>query len=499
LADILLTHSYHLLYDQKQMRKMQPYRPLGALYAAAALRAAGFTVALFDTMLLNPEKYFAASLAEHKPCVVVIYEDDFNFLTKMCLTRMREVAWHITEIVKRKEVPVIVHGSDASDNPELFLNHDIDYVLRGEAEQTLLALCAALIDRRPVGEIDGLVCLDGEGRPSYSKQRMSRNPEWTSLPVPPLDLTDFASYRNVWKEAHGYFSVNMVSSRGCPYRCNWCAKPISGNKFQLRSPAEVAEEMRQLKVEAGAEYIWFGDDVFALNHHWVQDFATEVKARDAALPFKIQSRADLMTESTVETLKHAGCDEVWMGVESGSQRILDAMDKGLQLSKVRAARLRLKAAGIRTCYFLQFGYPGEQWHDLQKTIQFVRETRPNDIGISFSYPLPGTRFYEQVQEQLGPKRNWSDSDDLCIMFQAEYTTDFYRAVRDALHEEVDSWTKEAELSSETAASLKRMWKDVYALESASRNPNALVLPSPNVGGLASSTSLVSIHQLTTRA
>jgi radical SAM superfamily enzyme YgiQ (UPF0313 family) len=198
--------------------------------------------------------------------------------------------------------------------------------------------------------------------------------------------------------------------------------------------------MKLLKTVAGVDHIWFGDDVFALNHQWVQEFADEVTRRNAAVPFKIQSRADLMTEETVRNLKAAGCAEVWMGVESGSQTVLNAMDKGLSLPAVIAARTRLRQAGIRACYFLQFGYPGENWAELQETIAFVRETRPDDIGVSFSYPLPGTVFYERVQMQLGEKRNWTDSDDLCIMFRAAYTTEFYRAVRDALHAEVDSWT-----------------------------------------------------------
>jgi radical SAM superfamily enzyme YgiQ (UPF0313 family) len=231
--------------------------------------------------------------------------------------------------------------------------------------------------------------------------------------------------------------------------------------------------MRSLKVSAGVQHIWFGDDVFALDRHWVQRLAEEVVKKDATVPFKIQSRADLMSETTVKHLKAAGCAEVWMGVESGSQVVLDAMDKGLKLSSVRAARLLLKDAGIRACYFLQLGYPGETWSELQETIAFVREMRPDDVGISFSYPLPGTVFYERVQEQLGQKRNWTDSDDLCIMFRAAYKTDFYRAVRDALHAEVDAWRNSNE-TRETETRICALWRRVNELEPISRDPNALV-------------------------
>jgi radical SAM superfamily enzyme YgiQ (UPF0313 family) len=169
------------------------------------------------------------------------------------------------------------------------------------------------------------------------------------------------------------------------------------------------------------------------------------------------------------------------------------MDKGLRLRSVNVARLRLKEAGIRACYFLQFGYPGETWEQLQETIAFVRETRPDDVGISFSYPLPGTVFYERVQGQLGQKRNWTDSDDLCIMFKAAYTTDFYRAVRDALHAEVDAW-RESEVRSDTRARTVALWDKVNDLEPVSKNPDAFAYPARNADFVSS--VLVPLGQLT---
>jgi anaerobic magnesium-protoporphyrin IX monomethyl ester cyclase len=467
-ADVLLTHSYHLPYDQKQMRKMQPYSPIGTLYAATSLQEKDISVAVFDPMLEDPITGITRALEKHRPRIVAIYEDDFNFLSKMCLTRMREVAFAIAAAAHEAGAVVIAHGSDATDNSQLFLENGIDYILQGEAEQTLADLCFTLLHCEPVGDIAGLVRLDAEKGVVHGSQKHPRNPAWATLAGPSRNLIDLSPYRKAWKEAHGYFSVNMVAGRGCPFHCNWCAKPISGNKFHLRPAAEVAEEMRQLKVEAKAEHVWFGDDIFALNHHWVQEFAVAVKAKQASLPFKVQSRADLMSETTVAGLKAAGCTEVWMGVESGSQNILDAMDKRLKLAAVITARQRLQQAGIRACYFLQFGYPGERWGELQETIAFVRKTRPDDIGISFSYPLPGTVFYQRVQEQLGAKRNWTDSDDLCIMFKAAYTSNFYRAVRDALHAEVSNWYS-APSAPDAGAAVEQLWQTVYALEPESRN------------------------------
>lgn len=451
---------------------MQPYAPLGTLYAATALREAGISVAVFDSMLEDPCAKLPGLLAEYEPNIVVVYEDDFNFLSKMCLTRMREVAREIATAARGIGAVAIVHGSDSTDNPELFLKNGFDYVLCGEAEETLVKLCIAILQSAELTVIDGLVRREESGQIARSSERLAKNPEWSSLPLPARDLVDLEPYRAAWQAAHGYFSVNMVSSRGCPYHCNWCAKPISGNKFHLRPAAIVAEEMRFLKTSARVDHIWFGDDVFALNHHWVHEFAEEVAKRNAAVPFKIQSRADLMTEQTVHDLKSAGCAEVWMGVESGSQAVLTAMDKGLSLPSVVTARHLLKQAEIRACFFLQFGYPGETWAELQETIAFVRHTRPDDIGISFSYPLPGTAFYERVQQELGQKRNWVDSDDLCIMFHAAYSTDFYRAVRDALHAEVDSWRNSA--NENACAQVTALWERVAELEPESRNVEAFM-------------------------
>jgi anaerobic magnesium-protoporphyrin IX monomethyl ester cyclase len=468
LAQVLLTHSYHLPYDSKQLRKMQPYTPIGTLYAATALREKGMSVAVFDSMLEEPSEKFSAMLKKYQPTIVAVYEDDFNFLSKMCLTRMREVAWEMARAARAAGATVIAHGSDSTDNALMFLENGFDYVLCGEAEEALVQLCTSILRGESITGIDGLVRLDEGGQLVHGRNRISTNPAWAELSIASRDLIDLEPYRAAWTKSQGYFSTNMVASRGCPYRCNWCAKPISGNKFHLRPAAVVAEEMRLLKTDAGVQHIWFGDDVFALNHHWVEEFAEEVTKRDASIPFKIQSRADLMSEQTVSHLKTAGCTEVWMGVESGAQVVLNAMDKGLSLPSVVLARRRLKEAGIRACYFLQFGYPGETWNELQETITFVRATRPDDIGISFSYPLPGTVFYERVRAQLGQKRNWKDSDDLCIMFKAAYTTSFYRAVRDALHAEVDSW-RESRLSDKTQAHLDALWQAVDDLEPLSRD------------------------------
>ncbi len=471
MADVLLTHSYHLPYDRKQARKMEPYPPLGTLYAAGLLRENGIAVAAFDSMLQEPEAGFREALRKHPPRIVAIYEDDFNFLTKMCLTRMREVAWRMIETAREWGAQVVVHGSDATDHAGEYLRHGCDYVLEGEAEYTLLQVVKAMQSGGEPRNIAGLKWLKRgvAGETVEESGRKAGNGDGR-LPIPARDLIDVKSYREAWKDAGRAFSMNLIASRGCPFRCNWCAKPIFGDAFQLRPAAEVAAEMKLLKETYGAEHLWFADDIFGLNRHWVKEFASCVEELRSAVPFKIQARADLLTKEVAQALRRAGCAEVWMGVESGSQKVLDVMEKGLRVEEVIAAREYLKDEGIRACYFLQLGYPGEQWEDIQKTIALVRETRPDDVGVSFSYPLPNTRFYERVKKQLGAKQNWSDSEDLCVMFKGAYTDRLYRAVRDALHAEVESWKNGAE------GAHRELWKEVAALEPICRNADATELP-----------------------
>ncbi|HEX5413019.1 MAG TPA: radical SAM protein [Terriglobia bacterium] len=490
MADVLLTHSYHLYYDRKQVRKMQPYPPLGTLYAAALLRQKGFSVALFDSMLNDPAEEFPEAVRKHRSKIVVIYEDNFNFLSKMCLSRMRKVAFEMIDAARRAGATVVVHGSDSSDHCAEYLAGGADYVLVGEAEWTLLEVVERLAGdvKRDPTSIPGVVYSSNGGERVIRSSRRPLMRDLDQLPFPARDLIDMDLYRRAWRESHGFFSLNLVSSRGCPYRCNWCAKPIYGDSFHARTPEAVAEEMWQLRERFGADHLWFADDLFGINNRWIQNFADHVKSRNSAMPFKVQARADLMrNEQTVAALAKCGCAEVWMGVESGSQKVLDAMDKGIRIDQVLRARQNLKRHGIRACFFLQFGYPGETWSDIQKTIQMVRETRPDDIGVSVSYPLPGTRFYQRVREELGAKSNWVDSDDLAMMFKGAYTSEFYRALRDALHAEVESWSspegwkfslrdRSAPAARMGADQVAELWNRVEQQEPACRNSDATLLP-----------------------
>jgi anaerobic magnesium-protoporphyrin IX monomethyl ester cyclase len=431
---VLFGQAYFLRFDPKLWDAGQPYAPLGALYAAAAVRARGYDVALFDAMLAESEAEWSDALDRHRPQYAVLYEDSFNYLSKMCLLRMRQAAMVMIDAARQRRVTVIVAGSDASDRPDLYLDRGAEVVVSGEGEITLVELLDVLSGRtdRSLADVAGVVLRNGNGALMRTGRREIIR-DLDVLPRPAWDLVDVARYRRAWTRRHGYFSMNIVTTRGCPYHCNWCAKPIYGQRYTARSIEAVVEEIAWLKETYRPDHLWIADDIFGLKPGWIERFADRIVERQALVPFKCLLRADGATEAIVEALKRSGCQTAWIGAESGSQRILDAMEKGTRVEHIATAARRLHAAGIEVGFFLQFGYPGETLDDIELTLQMVRDCRPDDIGVSVSYPLPGTPFYDRVKIQLGEKQNWVDSSDLAMMYRATYAPEFYRVLHALVH------------------------------------------------------------------
>ncbi len=430
-GSILLGQSYFLRFDPKLWQAMEPFPPLGTLYAASMLRQRGYEVAFFDAMLAESEQAWDAALDQHQPAFAVLFEDNFNYLSKMCLSRMREAAFQMIRSARQRGAIVVVCGSDATDHAEGYIQEGAQFVIHGEGEATLLELMDRLQGRTQTRyeDIAGLTvsaeALAGSSSERTAPRRVLR--ELDEIPFPARDLVDIDAYRQAWRQRHGVFSLNMVTTRGCPFHCNWCAKPIWGQTYHMRSPANVAAEMAEVKATYQPDQLWFCDDILGLKKGWLAEFADEIARHQAGVPFKCLSRADLLLrDGEAEALRRAGCRVVWIGAESGSQKILDAMDKGTQVEQIYEATKRLHAAGVAVGFFLQFGYPGESRADINLTRKMVRDCRPDEIGISVSYPLPGTRFHDLVSAQLGEKRNWVDSGDLEMMYRGPFPTSFYR-------------------------------------------------------------------------
>lgn len=426
---ILIGHSYFLALDPKEMATQKPYPPLASITLAAWIKQElGFEADFYDVMFDASESGLLRCIEQSQPDVFILYDDDFNFLTKMCLENMRQAIFRLMRKTN-KNILFIAHGSDASDQAELYLKAGFDVVVHRNAEKTIIEML------RIMSAEDGLEPIKSLGGISYMNNgeyiqnpHNKKNFDLEKAPPPRWDLIDVGRYENMWKSNHGYFSLNISTSRGCPYNCNWCAKPLYGRTYKVISAKDAAEEFNRLKRDLGADHIWITDDIFGMKPGWMAEFADELERLDARLPFKCQNRADLINEETAALLKRCGCTEVWMGVESGSQKILDAMEKGETISSIKKANRLLKRRGIKVGFFLQYGYPGEDYNDIQQTLQLVRECLPDLIGISVSYPLKDTPFYEKVISGMGEKKNWSDSADLALMYPGRYHPDFYRAL-----------------------------------------------------------------------
>ncbi len=434
MSKILFSHSYYYQLDPKQWKNKMPFPPLGTLYAASLLRKNNFDVRLFDTNLLDSPNSIEAVLEQEKPSYLVIYDDGFNYLTKMCLTNMREACFEMIKIGIKQNCIVIINSSDATDHYEKYLTIGADYVIQGEGEIPLLELINSLESEQSVNEINGIVFKKEDEIQKNKPRQVLQNLD--ELPLPAWDLIDIESYKKIWKQSGQEFTLNIATTRGCPYKCNWCAKPIYGNRYNAHSPEYIVNEIKFLKEKFGVTRFWMCDDIFGLKPNWVQEFNALLKKENLNISYFIQSRVDLLLkEDTIDCLAESGLEEVWVGAESASQKILDAMDKGTTVSQIYKATHLLKQKGIKVAFFLQFGYLGEKQEDIQKTIAMVKELNPDNIGISVSYPLPGTKFYEKVKDDLKLKANWTDSDDFDVMFHGSYNSNYYRKLQRFVHKE----------------------------------------------------------------
>jgi anaerobic magnesium-protoporphyrin IX monomethyl ester cyclase len=447
-------------------------------------------------MLAEGLEEYERKLATTAPGLVLFYEDHFNFLSKMCLANMRRAACDMIARAREAGARVIVAGPDVTDAPEAYLRAGADITLLGEGLAALRELIPRL--EADIGASAETLARGVSGvaivrAGSLLKQEDTRvlpgaHPDGASAA---WDLLDIERYRSVWLRSHGYFSLNMAASRGCSFRCSWCAKPIWGNRYLQRSPHSVATEMLHLKRLFNVEHVWFADDIFGLRVDWVTQFGAALAAGGGGIPFTIQTRADLVSEPMAQSLAAAGCREAWLGAESGSQRVLDAMNKGTTVAEILTARTRLGNSGIRVGFFIQLGYLDEDLEDILGTRALLEQASPDDIGVSVSYPLPGTRFHQLVKTRMGEQTNWRDSGDLAMMFQGTYISEFYRAVRDLMHDQVrlQNRTGPGAGGGHSAArrDLERRWKELVSRERLYRSrsaPDPMASPAADIAAAA---------------
>lgn len=433
MANVLISNTYFLALDPKQQDNMQPYPPLGALYAAAVLERDGHHVEFIDTIFKPSAASVFPTIKQFSGNIFFICDDGFNYLTKMCLVNMRNACYDMIAYAKKNNYQVIISSSDATDHSLEYLEHGADFIIIGEVEITLQQLINALQSKSTdFDTINGIAYL-------HESELIKTVPrpvlhDLDSLPLPAWKLIQMDVYKNAWINRSGYFSLNMTTTRGCPFKCNWCAKPIYGNRYNSRSPEQVVEEIAFLIKNYQVEHIWFCDDIFGLKPGWIKQFSELVVSKNLQFKFKIQCRADLLLDDeNIHHLAIAGCDEIWIGAESGSQKILDAMDKGTTVEQIYTATRLMQKHGINPCLFLQFGYLGELQSDIDLTLKMVFDLMPHDIGISVSYPLPGTKFYEKVKSQLHTKQNWTDSDELLLMYNSTYSPAYYKQLHRYVH------------------------------------------------------------------
>lgn len=431
-VDILLANPLFVWLDPIERELMTPYFPLGLLYLAAVLRQNDYSVALYDGAFEPDYSGFERALIRHRPKVVGI----------TALITVRRHALALAEIAKRHGTTVILGGPDPTGKPEAYLKHlgadgkpVVDLIVWDEGEVTLIELMNHLTGRHgadllSLRAIRGLRFRDENGAIVCTPQRPAIT-DMDSIPFPARDLVDYDAYRRHWTARHGYWSMSMINTRGCPYACTWCQKGIFGRSYRSRSAANAAEEMRLIKEQYNPDQIRIVDDITGVDRKWIFQWRAEVLQRDAAIPFECLSRVNLVDVPLLQALREIGCRKIHFGAESGSQKVLNAMKKGTKVEQIYRAAEACREVGIHVYFFMMVGYPGEEMEDLRASVKLLTEALPDSFSTTIAYPLPGTEFYQQVRERiLHDGDDWAFTAENKLLFErGKHNTRFYRWVQ----------------------------------------------------------------------
>ncbi|MBK7940034.1 MAG: radical SAM protein [Lewinellaceae bacterium] len=245
------------------------------------------------------------------------------------------------------------------------------------------------------------------------------------LPFPNRLKINLQQYLDAWKQAHGHSAVSISTQRGCPYTCRWCSTAVYGQSYRRRSPQNVVDEIVFLQKHYNFDLIWFVDDVFTVSHKWLAEFEEELEKRPVRVQFECITRADRLNDEVIAMLKNCGCFRVWIGAESGSQRIIDAMDRRVDVGQVRAMIRSAREAGIQVGTFIMLGYPGETEDDIRETVEHLKTSNPDLFTITVAYPIRGTGLYEEVQGNIQSPAAWAGRTDRDLDFARTYPRPYY--------------------------------------------------------------------------
>lgn len=416
---ILLTHGYFLKDDPAELRIMKPYPPLGILYISAYLDKQGIENDIFDSTFSSLEvlkKY----LLQYSPNYLGIY---VNLMTKLNVLEIIKFAKSQKDLIHTK---IILGGPDIKYNAENFLNHGADFLVIGEGEESFYELIEALDTNKQqsLNDIPGIGYKDDAGNTTLTQDRILIK-EIDELPFPDRSKIDIPAYQKVWKEYHGSDAISVSTMRGCPYTCRWCSRAVYGLSYRRRSAAKVVDELEIIRKDFNPEAVWFVDDVFTISHKWMSEFLIELERRDLKIKYECITRADRMNEEVISMLKDSGCFRVWIGAESGSQKIIDAMDRRVKVEQVREMIQLSKKYGIETGTFIMLGYPGETEKDIEATIDHLKLSNPDYFTITIAYPIKGTELYQEIEAKQNKSFNWETNTDRDRDFTRTYRKRFY--------------------------------------------------------------------------
>ena len=431
--DLLLTHGYFLYEDPKELQIMKPYVPLGILYVCSHLRAKGFDVDVFDSTFASRQELFTL-LGTTPPSVLGVYAN--------LMTRPNVLA--ILRVAKEAGWQTVVGGPEPGAYVNEYLEAGSDVVVIGEGELTMQELLPVLQAKRAgspnliraLTDIKG-IAFRGEDGAVHQTGARPHIPDIDSQPWPDREKVDIEQYVRTWREHHGMGSVSLITARGCPYRCRWCSHEVFGKTHRRRKPVSVVDELEWLLNRYNSDMAWLADDVFTIHHGWLYQYAAEMNRRGLQVPFECISRADRLNAQVMDTLAELGCFRIWIGSESGSQRILDAMERGVTAEQVRTAVALAKSRGIKTGMFLMWGYEGEELEDIEATVEHVKRSDPDVFFTTVSYPIKGTPYFEEVAPRLVSLKSWAEASDRDYRIRGRHSRRFYQYADQLLRSEVE--------------------------------------------------------------